>query len=109
MYAVIKTGGCQHSVAVGDKLTIDKVDGEAGSLLKFEQVLMLGGEVTTIGTPLVAGASVEAVIEKQTRNPKITIFKYKRRKNYKRKKGHKQPVTVVEIKKINSTKKTSAK
>ncbi len=102
MYAVIKTGGHQYRVKEGDKLTIDRLEGEIGSALKLEQVLLVGkeGEEPTVGQPIVTTASVDAVIKEQNRAPKITVFKYKRRKNYKRKKGHKQEQTVIEIKKI---------
>lgn len=100
MYAVIKAGGHQYKVQEGDVLTIDKVEGNTGDGVKFDKVCMVGGDKTEVGAPYVASASVEAVIKEQTRNPKIIVFKFKRRKNYKRKRGHKQPVTVVEIKKI---------
>ena len=102
MYAVIKAGAHQYRVKEGDTFEIDKVDGAAGDKIKFDQVLMLGGEKPRFGLPLISGASVEAVIKEQARQPKIIIFKYKRRKNYKKKRGHKQPVTVVEISKINA-------
>ncbi|MEZ4743603.1 MAG: 50S ribosomal protein L21 [Bdellovibrionota bacterium] len=101
MYAVIKAGGHQYRVKEGDSLTIDKVEGTAGDKITFDQVLMVGGNKPVLGKPLVSGASVEATIEEQIKNPKIIVFKYKRRKNYKRNKGHKQPVTVVKVGKIN--------
>ena len=101
MYAVIKAGGHQYKVSQGDQVKIDLVDGKAGDKITFDQVLMVGGDKPVVGAPLVSGASVEAVIKEQTRDPKVIVFKYKRRKNYKRTKGHKQPVTVVEISKIN--------
>ena len=102
MYAVFKTGAHQYNVKEGDVLTIDKIEGGAGDKVTFDQVMLVGGNSPKIGAPLVAGASVEAVIEEQTRNPKIIVFKYKRRKNYKKKRGHKQPVTVVKVSKINA-------
>lgn len=102
MYAVINAGAHQYTVKEGDVLTIDKIEGGAGDKVTFDKVLLVGGNSPKIGAPLVAGASVEAVIEEQTRNPKIIVFKYKRRKNYKKKRGHKQPVTVVKVSKINA-------
>ena len=102
MYAVFKTGAHQYNVKEGDVLTIDKIEGGAGDKVTFDQVMLVGGNSPKIGAPLVAGASVEAVIEEQTRNPKIIVFKYKRRKNYKKTRGHKQPVTVVKVSKINA-------
>ena len=102
MYAVIKAGGHQYRVKEGESLTIDKIEGSAGDKITFDKVLMVGGSTTVLGQPLVSGASVEATIKEQTRNPKIIVFKYKRRKNYKRNKGHKQPVTVIEVGKIKA-------
>lgn len=102
MYAVIQTGAHQYRVKEGDTVTIDKIEGNAGDKVTFDKVMMVGGSKVVVGAPLVAGASVEATITGQTRNPKIIIFKYKRRKNYKRTQGHKQPVTVVTIGKIKA-------
>src|SRR5688500_13115113 len=98
MYAVIKTGGKQYLVAANDVLEIEKLDGEAGSTLEFTDVLMLGeGESVTVGTPLVAGAKVTAELVAQTRGPKLIAFKKRRRKNSRRKKGHRQDLTRVRI------------
>ena len=98
MYAVIKTGGKQYRVAANDVLDIEKLDGEAGSTLEFTDVLMLGkGESVTVGTPLVAGAKVTAELVAQTRGPKLIAFKKRRRKNSRRKKGHRQDLTRVRI------------
>lgn len=102
MYAVIKAGGHQYKVKEGDSLTIDKVSGQAGDKVTFDKVLMIGGAKSVVGAPLVSGAVVEATIKDQVREPKIIVFKYRRRKNSKVKRGHKQPVTVVEIKKIKA-------
>ncbi len=102
-YAVIKTGGKQYRVAEDDVLVIEKLadeDGEpraAGDEIVFDQVLMLGGENTTVGAPLVAGAAVTAEVVEQRRAPKITIIKTRQRNTYKRTKGHRQPETVVRI------------
>ena len=98
MYAVIKTGGKQYRVAANDVLEIEKLDGEAGSTLEFTDVLMLGeGESVTVGTPLVAGAKVTAELVAQTRGPKLIAFEKRRRKNSRRKKGHRQDLTRVRI------------
>ncbi len=101
MYAVIVAGSRQFKVSEGQTLTIDRVPGNAGDKFTFSNVLMVGGSAPKFGSPSVAGASVEATIKTQTRGEKVTIFKYKRRKNYKRTAGHRQPVTVLEIGKIS--------
>ncbi|NRA65162.1 MAG: 50S ribosomal protein L21 [Pseudobacteriovorax sp.] len=102
MYAVIKAGGHQYRVSQGDELTVDFLEGKSeGDQVTFDDVLLVGGEKTVVGAPLVSGAKVQATVKKQTRNPKILVFKFKRRKDYKRTKGHKQPVTVLEINNIS--------
>ena len=101
MIAVIKTGGKQYRVAEDEVLTIEKLDGEAGSTVVFDQVLMVGeGGEATIGTPLVEGASVAAELVEQGRADKIVVFKKKRRKGYRRRAGHRQHQTVVRITEI---------
>ena len=102
MYAVIKTGGKQYRVAKGDKLRIEKLPAAVGETVTFGEVLLLGGregggETLTLGKPLVAGAKVEAKVVGQDRAKKIIVFKFRRRKNYRRKNGHRQPFTAVEI------------
>ena len=98
VYAVIRTGGKQYRVAANDIIDIEKIDGAEGDRVNFSEVLMVGGEgEAKFGTPLVAGASVEAEILQQTRGKKIIIFKKKRRHNYRRKKGHRQHLTRVKI------------
>ncbi len=97
MFAVISTGGKQYKVSQGDLLDVEKLDGEVGDQVVLDKVLMLGGSETLIGTPFVEGASVAAEIIKQTRAAKIIVFKKKRRKNYRRKKGHRQYITVLKI------------
>ncbi len=102
MYAVIVTGGKQYKVSEGDTLFIEKLEVEEGSAVTFDQVLMVGdGEKVTVGTPSVDGATVEAKVLKNGKAKKIYVFKMKRKKNYRRKKGHRQPFTKVEITKIN--------
>lgn len=98
MYAVFKTGGKQYRVEKGDKLNVEKLEAEDNTSLNFDDVLMVGdGKTVKIGEPVVKGAKVTAKVLKQVRGPKITIFKKKRRQNYRRTKGHRQPGTLVEI------------
>ncbi len=98
MYAVVKTGGKQYRVAKDDVLKIERLPGEEGDVITLEEVLMIGnGAAITVGAPLIAGASVAAEIVEQARGPKIVIFKKRRRQNYRRKKGHRQLLTVVKI------------
>ena len=101
MKAIIVTGGKQYTVAEGDVLYIEKLNAEAEETIKFDQVLaVLDGESSKIGAPTVAGAVVEAKVVKNGKGKKITIFKYKPKKNEKKKMGHRQPYTKVEITKI---------
>ncbi len=101
MYAVIKTGGKQYRVAADEVLTIEKVAGEAGQLVEFTEVLMLGGSgEPRIGTPALTGARVTAEVVEQGRAPKVIAFKKRRRKNSRRKRGHRQHQTTVRIKEI---------
>lgn len=102
MYAVVVAGSRQFKVKEGETLTIDRVPGAAGDKYTFDKVLMIGGPKVVVGSPLVAGASVEATIKTQTKDKKVVIFKYKRRKNYKRTQGHRQPITILEIGKIKA-------
>lgn len=97
MYAVIKTGGKQYRVATGDTLRVEKIPGDVGTTVTFGEVLMLGGDAVKLGAPLVAGAKVEAKIVAQDRAKKIIVFKFRRRKNYRRKNGHRQPFTALQI------------
>ena len=99
MYAVVKTGGKQYRVSKDDILRVEKLDGEAGDVVTLDDVLMLGGEGgdVTVGAPTVDGASVAAEIVEQMRDKKIVIFKKRRRQNYRRKKGHRQHLTVLKI------------
>jgi large subunit ribosomal protein L21 len=98
MYAVIKTGGKQYRVAQGDRLRVEKLAGNVGDTVTLGEVLLVGaGEGVKIGTPSVSGAKVEAKILGQDRGEKIIIFKFRRRKNYRRKTGHRQPYTALEI------------
>ena len=97
MFAVIKTGGKQYKVSRNDVITIEKLPAEAGDVVAFETVLMLGGETAIVGTPTVKGASVAGAVVEQGRGPKVISFFKRRRQNSKRKKGHRQDLTVVRI------------
>ena len=98
MFAVIKTGGKQYKVAKDDVIVIEKLEGEAGAAVAFNDVLMVGeGAETKAGAPFVEGASVAAEVVEQTRGDKVLIFKKKRRKNHRRLNGHRQDLTVVKI------------
>ena len=103
MFAVIRTGGKQYKVHKDDKIFVEKIDGEDGTVIKLDQVLMIADEKkSTDGAPVVEGAVVEAKIIRQDRAPKITVFKKKRRKNYRRKKGHRQDLTYIQITNIKA-------
>jgi len=98
MYAVVKTGGKQYRVAKDDVIIVEKLAADAGSALELDEVLILDdGKETVVGTPLVDGARVAATVLDQTRGDKVIVFKKKRRKDYKRKKGHRQDLTVLRI------------
>jgi large subunit ribosomal protein L21 len=98
MYAVIKTGGKQYRVSKDDVVTIERVAGEAGAKVEFDQVLMVGsGSDVKLGAPIVSGAKVIAELVEQARGPKLIAFKKRRRKNSRRKKGHRQDLWVVRI------------
>jgi large subunit ribosomal protein L21 len=103
MYAVIKTGGKQYRVAADEVLTIEKIAGDAGATVEFTEVLMLGGKEPKFGkpgTPAISGAKVTAEVVKQGRAAKVIAFKKRRRKNSRRKRGHRQEQTTVRIKEI---------
>jgi large subunit ribosomal protein L21 len=102
-YAIIETGGKQYRVSVGDTLSIEKLPIEQGSDVTFDRVLMVGGDGSArVGTPLLAGATVQAQVEQQYRGPKIVVFKYKPKKRYRRRTGHRQSLTRVAITAINA-------
>lgn len=102
MYAVIKTGGKQYKVAEGEFLKVEKLEGEVGDSIEFAEVLMVGGEKTLVGAPLVAGAMVTAKIAVQGKDKKILVFKSKRRKDSRKLRGHRQFKTVLKIEKISA-------
>ena len=101
MFAVIRTGGKQYKVAKDDVLSVEKLEGEAGAAVTFADVLMLGGETVRAGAPLVGGASVMAEIVEQGRGEKVVAFKKRRRKDSRRKRGHRQHFTKVKITEIH--------
>lgn len=103
MFAVIKTGGKQYKVAANDQITVMTLAGAAGDKISFNDILMVGdGATTKFGAPTIAGASVSGEIVEQTRGPKVIAFKKRRRKNSKRKRGHRQDLTIVRITAINA-------
>lgn len=102
MYAVIETGGKQYKVHEGDVVFVEKLAAEEGSLVTFDRVLAVSSEGSmSFGSPLVSGASVNAKVIGHGKDRKIIVFKYKAKKNYKKKQGHRQPYTKVQIEKIN--------
>ena len=102
MHAIIETGGKQYKVAEGDTLFIEKLPVEAGDTVTFDKVLaVLDGDKTTFGAPVVDGAKVTASVVKNGKGKKIVVFKYKPKKGYRRKQGHRQPYTKVTIGKIS--------
>ncbi|MBF4500098.1 MULTISPECIES: 50S ribosomal protein L21 [Savagea] len=102
MYAIIETGGKQVKVEQGQEVYIEKLNGEADETITFDKVLFVGGDNVKVGAPYVEGASVTAKIVKQGRAKKLTVYKYKPKKNYSRKQGHRQPYTKVVIEGINA-------
>lgn len=103
MYAIIATGGKQYKVQEGDVIYVEKLEGEADSAVKFDSVVALSADgKLSVGKPVVEGASVEGKILSQGKEKKVVIFKYKPKKDYRKKQGHRQPFTKVEIQKINA-------
>ena len=103
MYAIIETGGKQIKVEVGSKIYVEKLDVETGSVYTFDKVLLVSDDNSAkVGTPYVAGASVTAKDEKQGKEKKILVFKYKSKANYRRKQGHRQPYTCLTVEAINA-------
>ncbi|WP_054949036.1 50S ribosomal protein L21 [Numidum massiliense] len=103
MYAIIETGGKQYKVQEGDVLFIEKLAANEGESVQFDHVLLIANEDgVKVGSPTVAGATVSAKVEAHGRGKKLTVFKYKPKKNYHRKQGHRQPFTKVTVEKINA-------
>ncbi|MGX7199099.1 50S ribosomal protein L21 [Enterococcus nangangensis] len=102
MYAIIKTGGKQLKVEAGQAIYIEKLDAAAGDKVTFDEVILVGGEATKVGTPFVEGATVTGTVEKQGKQKKVVTFQYKPKKHSHRKQGHRQPYTKVVIDAINA-------
>lgn len=103
MYAVVKTGGTHHRVEVGDVLDVQKLKADVGDTVELDEVVMVSGESgISIGKPVVDGAKVTATVTEQVRGPKITVFKYKPKKRYRRKTGHRQDLTRIKIDAIDA-------
>ncbi|MBR2591915.1 MAG: 50S ribosomal protein L21 [Oscillospiraceae bacterium] len=102
MYAVIETGGKQYRVEEGDVIYVEKIDAEADAEVTFDKVLLVGGEKAVLGTPYVKGATVTGKVVKQGKAKKITVFTYRPKKSSKRKMGHRQLFTKVEISAVNA-------
>ena len=100
MFAVFKTGGKQYRVAADDVLKVARVKGEPGEIVEFGEVLVVGGDNVTLGAPTVSGATVAAEVLDHKRGPKVISFKKRRRKNSKRKRGHRQDLTIVRVTEI---------
>ncbi len=109
MYAVFRSGGKQYRVSKGEKLKLEKLDTEVGKKVVFDQVLSVGeGKDINIGTPYLTDTTVEAKVLDEGKNKKIEVVKFKRRKNYKRNFGHRQPYSLIEVTSINTKKKKAA-
>lgn len=103
MYAVIKTGGKQYCVQQGDVIFVEKLNAQADEAVTFDEVLLIGGEgEAKVGKPVVAGAKVQGKVISQVKSRKIVVYKYKAKKNERKKQGHRQPYTKVEITAINA-------
>lgn len=102
MYAIIETGGKQYRVSEGSEIYVEKLDLAEGETVTLDKVLMVGGDILTVGNPLVDGATVEANVVKHGKQKKIIVFKYKPKKKYRRKQGHRQPYTKLQITGINA-------
>ncbi|HAB9830255.1 TPA_asm: 50S ribosomal protein L21 [Listeria monocytogenes] len=102
MYAIIETGGKQIKVEAGQEIYVEKLSGEVGDVVTFDKVLFVGGDSAKVGVPFVEGATVTAKVEKQGRAKKLTVYKYKPKKNYHKKQGHRQPYTKLTIDAINA-------
>lgn len=101
MYAIIETGGKQYVVEAGDKIKVEKLDVKEGDKVTFDKVLFVSGDEPKVGSPFVDGAKVEAKVLAQGKNKKVVVYKYKSKKNERKKNGHRQPYTLVEISGIN--------
>lgn len=101
MYAIIETGGKQYTVEAGNKVRVEKLDAKEGDVVTFDKVVFVSGDEPKVGTPYVEGAKVEAKVLAQDKAKKVIVYKYKSKKNERKKNGHRQPYTLVEITGIN--------
>lgn len=101
MYAIIETGGKQYTVEAGNKIRVEKLDAKEGDVVTFDKVVFVSGDEPKVGTPYVEGAKVEAKVLAQDKAKKVVVYKYKAKKNERKKRGHRQPYTLVEITGIN--------
>ena len=101
MYAIIETGGKQYTVEAGNKIRVEKLDAKEGDVVTFDKVVFVSGDEPKVGTPYVEGAKVEAKVLAQDQSKKVIVYKYKAKKNERKKNGHRQPYTLVEISGIN--------
>ena len=101
MYAIIKTGGKQYKVSEGDLVRVEKLPYEVGDTVEFDEVLLVAGDEVKVGSPVIENAKVTATVEDQNKDKKIVVFKYKTKKQYRRKHGHRQPYTLVKIDSIS--------
>ena len=101
MYAIIETGGKQYTVEAGNKIRVEKLDAKEGDVVTFDKVVFVSGDEPKVGTPYVEGAKVEAKVLAQDKAKKVVVYKYKAKKNERKKNGHRQPYTLVEISGIN--------
>ena len=103
MYAIFQTGGKQYRVSEGDVITVEKIAANEGDVVTFDQVLTVVNDADVkVGTPVVEGAKITAKVEKQDKERKILVFKYKAKSNYRRRQGHRQPFTKLTIEKIEA-------
>lgn len=108
MYAIIKTGGKQYKVSEGDKIQVEKLEAKVGSKVIFDEVVAVGGDKLKVGNPFIAGYTVEAKVLEHGKGEKVIIYKYKAKKDYRRKNGHRQPYTLVQITKLGGEAKKAA-
>ena len=101
MYAIVKTGGKQYKVSEGDLVRVEKLPYEVGDTVEFDQVLLVSGDEVKVGSPVIENAKVTATVEDQNKDKKIVVFKYKPKKQYRKKHGHRQPYTLVKIDSIS--------
>lgn len=108
MYAIIKTGGKQYRVQENDVLKVEKLNAAVGETVTFDEVVAVGGDKLQVGTPFVEGCAVQAEVLEQGKNEKVIIFKYKAKKDYRRKNGHRQPYTLVKVTGVGAAAKKAA-